>query len=143
MEALDCVHKQIECKILETENFTVGQDWEVPILGFFIIASKDKGKKSILDFSEKELAELIILQKKVRSLMFEELKIEAVYFFQNEDTEHGFHVWCFPRHAWMQNFGNKIQSVRPIMNYAKENMFTPTNLEEIKSVCEKLRISIN
>lgn len=29
--------------------------------------------------------------------MKEELNIENVYFFQNEDSEHGFHVRIFPR----------------------------------------------
>ncbi len=134
--------KFLDEKILETENFSVGQDWEVPILGFFIIASKDKSKNKITDFTESELIELINLQKRVREIMENYLGIKVVYFFQNEDTEHGFHVWCFSRHTWMEEFGNKIQSVRPIMNFAKENMFTTHNLEIIKKSCEEIRKSL-
>lgn len=133
------MNKQIDEKVLETENFSVGQDWEIPIPGFFIIASKDNRKKSLLDFREKELVELIELQTKVRELMREVLKIEVVYFFQNEDTEHGFHVWCFPRLPWMEKFGKKIESVRPIMNYAKENLWTEENLKNVKDWCEAVR----
>lgn len=131
--------KYIDEKIFETESFVVGQDWEVPILGFFIIASKDKTKNKISDFSDSELSELILLQKKVRLAMENLLGIKVVYFFQNEDTEHGFHIWCFPRHPWMEEFGIKIESVRPIMEFAKDNMFTEENLEIIKKSCGEIR----
>ncbi len=134
--------KILDEKILETENFVVGQDREVPIVGFFIIASKDKNKKSILDFSKAEFAELINLQAEIRNLMKEVLQIETVYFFQNEDSEHGFHIWCFPRFLWMEKFGRKIESVRPIMNFAKENMWTEENLNSIKNSCELIRKKI-
>lgn len=134
--------KILDEKILETGNFIVGQDWEVPIPGFFIIASKDKTKKSLLDFPKKELTELINLQARLRKVMQEILKIDVVYFFQNEDTEHGFHIWCFPRLDWMENFGRKIESVRPIMNYAKENFWSEENLREIKNSCELVRKNI-
>jgi diadenosine tetraphosphate (Ap4A) HIT family hydrolase len=133
------MNKQIDEKVLETENFSVGQDWEVPIPGFFIIASKDRNKKSFLDFSQLELSEFINLQHKVRRVMKEVLSIEVVYFFQNEDSEHGFHVWCFPRLLWMEKFGKKIESVRPIMNYAKENLWTEENLKNVKDWCEAVR----
>lgn len=129
----------IDEQILETENFLVAQDWEVPIPGFFIISSKDKTKSKISDFSESELIELIALQKKVRILMQDLLGINVVYFFQNEDTEHGFHVWCFPRHVWMEEFGFKIQSVRPIMEFAKQNLFTEQNLKFVREYCEIAR----
>ena len=71
------------------------------------------------------------------------LKIEEVYFFQNEDTEHGFHLWIFPRHKWMEKFGRKIQSVRPIMNYAKENNLNDNSLKVVKENAEKMRVYLN
>ncbi len=44
---------------------------------------------------------------------------DEVYLFQNEDSQHGFHLWLFPRYGWMDQYGRKIQSVRPIMEYAE------------------------
>ena len=129
--------------ILITENFHFGQDWEVPIPGFFIAASQDTTKRSLRDFTDKEITELILNIKKVRIAMSEVLGIRDVYFFQNEDTAHGFHVWIFPRHRWMEQFGRKIQSVRPIISYAKENMATDLNLKEVRNVARKIREYLN
>lgn len=113
------------------KSFRIGQDWEVPIPAFFILSSKRK-LKSILEFTDEESEEFMLLLKLLRKGMLHELKIKDVCLFQNEDTDHGFHVWVFPRHAWMEKFGRKIQSVRPIMEYAKEKMMTPKTIEEIK-----------
>src|SRR4051812_48265557 len=107
--------------ILITEHFNVGQDWCAPITGFFIVGAIDKSKKSILDFTEQELAELMSIARKIRFAMKEILGINEVYLFQNEDSDHGFYLWLFPRHEWMEQFGRKIESVRPIMKYAEEH----------------------
>ena len=125
--------------ILTTETFIVNQDREVPISAFFIIGSKDTSKRSILDFTDDELIELMITLKKVRAAMLEVLQIQDVYIFQNEDTDNGFHVWLFPRYAWMEEFGRKIQSVRPLMNHAKEYRVSDADIQEVKDVAEKVR----
>ncbi len=67
------------------------------------------------------------------------LEIKDVYIFQNEDTQHGFHVWIFPRYEWIEQFGKKIESVRPIMNHAVEKMSTDSNIQEVKNTAEKVR----
>ena len=124
--------------IVITKLFNAGQDWEVPIPGFFIIAPLRK-LKSVDEFTNEEVIEFINLIRKVRKGMREILKIEEVYFFQREDTDHGFHLWVFPRHKWMEKFGRKIQSVRPIMNYAKENMLSDGVFKEIKEDVKKMK----
>lgn len=126
-------------EIITTENFDAHQDWEVPIPGFVIIASKDKTKKSLAEFDDREVTELILLTKRVREAMKEKLNIEIVYLFQNEDSEHGFHVWMFPRYEWMDKFGKKIQSVRTIMEYAKEHLLSPDKLLKVKSDAKLLK----
>ena len=67
------------------------------------------------------------------------LKIKEVYLFQNKNTEHGFHFWIFPRHGWMEKFGRKIESVRPIIDYTKENMTNDNVLSEVKSKVSIMR----
>ena len=125
--------------ILITDNFNIGQDWEVPIVGFFIIGAKDKSKRSIEDFSEEELAELMSAAKKMRLAMKEVLKIRDVYLFQNEDTEHGFHLWLFPRHPWMEEFGRKIESVRPIMLHAQKEFSDEKHIAEVNNAARKVK----
>lgn len=127
-----------DLKVVETEFFEAHQDWEVPIKGFFIIAPK-REMESFDDLSDKEAKDFILLLKKLRKAMREVLDIEDVYIFQNEDTEHNFHVWVFPRHGWMEKFGRGIESVRLIMNYAKENMATEENKEEVREAAKKVR----
>ena len=124
--------------IITTKYFDVHQDWEVPIPGFFIIAPLRK-LKSISEFTDEEAVDFINITRKVREGMRDILKIEEVYFFQNEDTKHNFHLWAFPRHNWMEIFGKKIESVRPIMNYAKENMLSDDVLKEVKEGVKKMR----
>jgi diadenosine tetraphosphate (Ap4A) HIT family hydrolase len=124
--------------ILETKHFTIAQDWEVPIVGFYVLSSKRK-VTSILEFNDDEAFEYGHLIRKVRQAMNDVLGITNVYFFQNEDSQHGFHLWIFPRHIWMARFGLKIQSVRPIMDYAQENMATDEVIQEVKGAALKMR----
>lgn len=124
--------------IITTSLFVVGQDWEVPIPGFFILAPLRK-VRSIADFTNEELSEFGTLLRKVRQGMQEVLHIQDVYLFQNEDTEHNFHMWIFPRHAWMEHYGRKIQSVRPIMNYAVEHMSTDDVVTEVRDCVNKMK----
>ena len=125
--------------IVETKFFDVHQDWEIPIPGFFIIAPKRK-LRTIDEFTNEEAVEYINLVRDVRRGMNEILNINDVYFFQNEDTRHNFHLWVFPRHDWMEEFGRKIESVKPIMNYAKEKMLDEGSFEMVRLYVEKMKI---
>jgi diadenosine tetraphosphate (Ap4A) HIT family hydrolase len=124
--------------ILVTENFTVGQDWEVPIDGFYILSPTRK-ISSIDQFTDAEAREYGLTIRRVREAMRTVLGIKDVYFFQNEDTSHGYHLWLFPRHGWMESFGRKIESVRSIMNYAERNMATPQQIEKVHQSAERMK----
>lgn len=124
-------------EIIKTKNFDVHQDWEIPIPGFFIAASV-KPHRSIMDFGDDELQEFIKLVQLVRRGMQEVLNIKDVYFFQREDAEYSFHFWIFPRHDWMEKFGKRIQSIKPIIEYAKKNMVNDEVLKEIKTMTKKM-----
>ncbi|NCQ82885.1 hypothetical protein GW750_09160 [bacterium] len=89
--------------ILETVRFSVQQDREVPIPGFFILSSM-RNIRSIDELSEHELDEFIRILAKVRRGMKTVLHIHDVYFFQNEDTRHNFHFRMFPRYERMEQF---------------------------------------
>ena len=125
-------------KIIVTKYFDIHQDWDVPIPGFFIIAST-KGKISLDEFDDEEANEFFVLVRKLRKGMREILGIKTVYFFQDESTHHGiFHLWVFPKYEWMDQFGQKIESIRPIINYAKENMVNEDVSGEVKDMVKKM-----
>ncbi len=123
--------------VSETNLFEVGQDWEVPIPGFFIIAAKREEIKSIGDFNSKELKEFTQLLYILRKVM-RKLGIETVMMFQDEEVDH-FHMWILPRYPWMEKFGHKIESVRPILEFAKREMMTQEVFQEIKEYVSKAR----
>ncbi len=125
--------------ILKTKFWDLHQDWETPIPGFFILAIRRKGIKSIADFTDQELEEFGKILRILIKGMHQTLKIKEVYLFQNEDSKHDFHLWIFPRHLWMDKFGRKIESVRPIINWAKRNLNTPKVHQEILDYVRKIK----
>lgn len=124
--------------IIKTKLFDLGQDWETPIPGFFILAPIRK-IRSIAELTEKESLEFVKLLIKTRKGMLEVLNIRDVYLFENEDTEGSFHFWIFPRLNWMEKFGRKIQSVKPIMDYAQKNMVDEGTIKEVKDYVKKMK----
>lgn len=126
-------------KIIVTKYFDAHQDWEIPIPGFFIIAGIRRFR-SVADMTEEETENFIFLLQKIRKGMREALHIETVYIFQNEDTEHGFHLWIFPRYDWMrEKFGIKVESIRPIMEYAKEHMTAESDFKQVRENVRRMR----
>jgi diadenosine tetraphosphate (Ap4A) HIT family hydrolase len=125
-------------EVIVTKNFDVHQDWEVPIPGFFVLASNRK-IRSICEFTDEESADFMNILRKIRKGMYDVLNVKDVYLYQNEDSEHGFNLWIFPRYDWMEQFGIKIQSVRPIIDYAKENMVNEKVFIEVKEYAQKMK----
>jgi len=124
--------------IIKTDNFTVAQDREVPIAGFFIL-SPNRHVDAIDEFTEEEMIEFVHLLAKVRTWMREALDIQDVYLFQNEDTSHNFHLRIFPRHERMEKLWRKIQSVRPIMDRATEHMSDQEHCNHVKECAKRMR----
>ncbi len=125
-------------KIIITEFFDAHQDWKVPIPGFYIIEPLRK-IRSVAELNDDQAVEFVNLIRKVRLGMKDILGVEDVYLFQDEASRHGFHLWIFPRYQWMEQFGRKIESVRPIINYAKENMVNEETFQQVKESAAKMR----
>jgi diadenosine tetraphosphate (Ap4A) HIT family hydrolase len=124
-------------KVIVTKYFNAHQDWEVPIPGFFVIAGVRKFR-SFADMTDDEAKDFITLLRLVRQGMRDVLGIEMISVFQNEEASH-FHTWIFPRYEWMERFGMKIQSIRPIMEHAKENMINESSLSAVRESAQKMR----
>lgn len=128
--------------VFTSDAFTIGQDWECPIPAFFILAPLRK-IRTIDEFTEEEASEYIFLIRKLRKGMKEVLNIEEVYFFQNEDTKHNYHIWIFPRYDWMEPFGRGIKSVKPIMDYSINQMMNESAFAEVNNSVEKMKLFMN
>ncbi|MBU1164552.1 hypothetical protein KKA15_03250 [Patescibacteria group bacterium] len=125
--------------VIITKHFDVHQDWEIPIPGFFIIATKDRSQNSIAEFSDEKANEFIRVLKKLREGMKEVLKIEKVRLWQNEDSKYNFHVWVFPRHQWMDEHGKFMKSLPGIVEYAKKNMVNDKVFKEVEEYAAKMK----
>lgn len=128
-------------KVAETKSFEVSQDYECPIEGFMILASKQH-LKGVEDFSKSQRVEFIDLLYKTRVALTKALQVDYVYIIQEEDSvakDSHFHVWIFPRHDWMQEFGRGIKSVKLIMEHARASMKTKENLDHVKHMIRKIK----
>lgn len=123
--------------IASTDYFEARQDYAIPIAGFVVISSK-RHMQSVDEFTLEERHDFMDFLHELRTRMREKLEIQTVYLVQEEDASH-FHVWLFPRYSWMNEFGRKIKSVKPIMKWSKTNLNTSENIEKVKEAVDKLR----
>lgn len=126
-------------RIFETDNFVVEQDFEWPIEGFLIIASK-RHIHSILEFNKDEEKEFLKVIFKSRQVMKDVLGVNEVTIIQEERslTSH-FHIWLFPWYDWMSEHGSKLQDIKNLMIYAKDNFSDEKSLEKIRKSNKKLK----
>ena len=80
---------------------------------------------------------------RIRKAQRTALGIEYVYYFYNEDTTHHFHTWMVPRYEWMYNFGRSVESVRPVLLHARNEMNTKENIVEVKEAITILTKELN
>lgn len=125
-------------RIAVTKYFVAEQDFEYPIEGFVIIASK-RHVKSILEFTDEEQLEFTQLLIECRKAMKEKLGIEEVTIVQEETSSSShFHVWLFPWLPWMSEYKRKVNNVMPIMDIAKQNS-TEIELRKVKDAAKLLK----
>ena len=128
--------------VYETEYFHAHQDVAYPIKGLIILASK-RHIKCFDELNEEEQLDYIHVLSKIRRAQRKVLGIEHVYYFYNEDTTHHFHTWLVPRYEWMYELGRSVESVRPVLLYARNHMNTEENMSEVIAAIKKLTIELN
>ena len=126
--------------IAESKYFVAEQDYEFPIPGFVILVSK-RHLQSIDEFSDDEQQDFIKFLCRLRFTMRKALYIKHIYVIQEEDTTTShFHIWLFPRYQWMKDkFGKNIESIKPIIEYARKNLKTENNIAEVEIATQKLK----
>ncbi len=130
--------------LYETKYFEVRQDYELPIPGFLIIASK-RHIIGFANFTKNEQKDFIEIVCKIRKIMKNKLKIKFVNLFMREETIENkkspshFHMGLLPKYKWM----NKIKSDYEIFKYSRDKMNNKKNLGEVKKMAEKLKKYLN
>ena len=128
--------------VVETEYFHAHQDVAYPIKGLIILASK-RHIKCFDELTNEEQLDYVNLLSRIRKAQRKALGIEYVYYFYNEDTTHHFHTWLVPRYEWMYEFGRSVESVRPVLLHAKNQMNDEANMREVVDAIKKLTIELN
>lgn len=123
--------------VIETEYFHAHQDVAYPIKGLVILASK-RHVKCFDELTADEKIDYIDVLTKIRKAQREVLGIDYVYYFYNEDTTHHFHTWMVPRYEWMYKFGRSVESVRPVLLYARNEMNGEENVKKVIHAIELL-----
>lgn len=128
--------------VFETEYFHAHQDVAYPIKGLIILASK-RHIKCFDELTEDEKIDYIKVLSKIREAQRTVLGIEYVYYFYNEDTTHHFHTWMVPRYKWMYEFGRSVESVRPTLLHARNEMNSKENIQEVMEAIASLTKELN
>lgn len=117
--------------VIETDYFHAHQDVAYPIKGLVILASK-RHIHCFDELNEDEKLDYINLLTTIRKAQREVLDIEYVYYFYNEDTTHHFHTWMVPRYEWMHAFGRSVESLRPVLLHARNQLNHEENEKEVR-----------
>ena len=107
--------------VYENDNFTVSQDREFPIIGFFVISPK-KHIEKLNELSEQERNEMFsIINTVIKIEKDNNICKDFNVIFYEKDKIH-FHVRIMPRHERMSKICNNItQNIGLIFDYAKKN----------------------
>lgn len=118
----------------ENEKYTLSQDWELPIQGFFVVSPK----RCIEKFEELEKEEKIeifeIVDKTIKILRKNSICDRFDVIFEEKENRH-FHIWIMPRHEWMSDLvGDIVDNIGKVFEFAKNNMRTVENYNKIKEI---------
>lgn len=122
------------------DDFNVSQDFELPINGFIIIAT-NKHIISINELTKEQRYKLIDLENKIIELL-KSYGITNNFKIILEEKNH-FHVWIMPEYSWMKEIGKPTYNIKEIFDYAKNNLRTTNNLNDISETCKKLKKDLN
>jgi len=123
----------------ENERFTLSQDWEFPIEGFFIVSIK-RHVERIADLTEDERNEMFSIAIKTIKILKANNICEQfeIIFYEKDDTH--IHAWIMPRHEWMRELvGNITGNIGTILKYAKDNFSNEVVYEKINSITKLVR----
>ena len=126
---------ELPCKMAyENDNFTLSQDWELPIEGFFIVSPKRHIEK-LSELTDDERNEMFnIVNKTIKILRENNVCDRFEVIFEEKENRH-LHVWIMPRHIWMNNLVDDIiDNIGTILEYAKNTFRHEDVYEKINNI---------
>ncbi len=123
----------------ENDNFTLAQDWELPIEGFLIVSPK-KHIEKLSELTKEERNEMFeIVDKTIKILRNNNICERFEIIFEEKENRH-LHVWIMPRHKWMMELVDDIiDNLGTIQEYAKNNFRNKETYERIKKITEIIK----
>ena len=120
----------------QNDNFSISQDWELPISGMMIISPK-RHINELCELDENERNELFYLTNKTIKILKENNIAETFMVSFEERKNVHFHVCIIPKHNWMTKITPCIaDEFAKVIDYAKETFLTEQNFAEIKRVSD-------
>ena len=125
----------------ENDNFTLSQDWELPIEGFMIVAPKRHIEK-LSELTDPERNEMFdIVNKTIKILRNNNICDRYEIIFEEKENRH-LHVWIMPRHKWMSDLVDDIiDNIGTILEYAKNNFRLEDVYENINQITKIVKDS--
>jgi len=123
----------------EDDLFTLSQDWELPIQGFFVVSPK-RHVENFQELTDEERVKIFEIVNYTINVLKENKVCEKFNVIFEEKPNRHFHIWIMPRHEWMKNLvGNITEHIGKVFDYAIQNLKTKENLEKIKEISNIVR----
>ena len=135
---------ELDCGMaFENDEFTVSQDWELPIKGFFIVSPKRHIEK-LSELTNEERNEMFdLVNKTVNILRNNNICDRFDYIFEEKENRH-LHVWILPRYDWMNEICEDIiDNIGLITKYVKENYRNNNVYAEINKITGIIKNELN
>lgn len=125
----------------ENERFTLSQDWELPIEGFYIVSPKRHAEK-LYELTSDERNEMFeIVDKTIKVLRENNVCDRFNVIFEEKEDRH-FHIWIMPRHKWMSDLvGDITDNIGTVLEYSKENFRNNDVYDRINKINEIVKDS--
>ena len=129
--------------IYENNNFTLSQDRELPIVGFFVISPK-KHIENLNELSTQERNEMFWIINNVIKISKENNICDNYNVVFEEKEKRHFHVWIMPRHERMYKICKSITcNMGTIFDHAKNNFRDENTYNKIDKSVEIIRKQLN
>lgn len=124
----------------KNEKFTLSQDWELPIPGFFVVSPTQKHIEELNELDDDSRNDMFRLVNKTIEVLKQNNVCDRFNIIMEEKPGVHFHIWIMPRHKWMEErFGKITYNIEKIFTFAKNNLKTKENLEKIKEISDILK----
>ena len=124
--------------VYENEYLTISQDWELPINGWIVLCPKHHVEK-LEDLTDKE-RNVLFEHVNLTTKYLKELGVSEYFSVEMEERKNvHFHISVIPKHEWMKEVaGSWMDNIGAFTEYAKTNLRTKQNLQNIENTVKKL-----